>query len=78
MVVMEPDIIDPSMDPGKKSSPSNELLMSLLPETEFREKSSNVTPALAKYSLVMVLSEIISFVTAPSAILSVVTELVTK
>jgi hypothetical protein len=75
---MEPVIIDPAIDPGKKSSPNSELSMSLLPETEFREKSSNVTPEFAKYSLVMVLSEIISFVTAPSAIFSVVTELVTK
>jgi hypothetical protein len=45
--VIDPLTSAPVNAPGKKSSPFNELLMILLPDTEFNEKSANITPALA-------------------------------
>ena len=42
---MELVIFEPVIVPGSKSSPYKKLLISLLPETEFRDKSAKVTPA---------------------------------
>ena len=78
MVVIEPLIIEPVIEPAEKSAPIKELFTILLPETELSEKSANVTPEYAKYSVVIVLSEIIPDVIARSAILSVVTAPFTK